>query len=113
MSSTRIYPEEVSPNSLSYTGVETIHRRPTCTVSYVIKINRIIQEENMYSDKLKIRLLGVLKLAAFLPRIFLLSVKMCTNFFQTNVLLQSKKKYSKWSNVVQIPKTSVNCRVNS
>ena len=90
MSSNRIYPEEVSPNVLSYTGAQTIHRRPTCTISYVIKINRIFQEGHMYSDKLQNRLLSVLKLAAYLPRIFLLSVKMCINFFQTNVLLQNR-----------------------
>ena len=62
---------------------------------------------------MQIRLVSILKLAAYLPRIFLLSVKMYINFFQTNVLLQSKQKYSKWSYVVQNTKTSVNCRVTS
>ena len=67
----------------------------------------------MYSDKLQNGLVSVLNLAAYPPRIFLLSMKMYISFVQTSVLLQSTQRYSKWSKVVQNPKTSVNCRVKS
>ena len=42
MSPTRIYPEVVSPNVLSYTVAQIMHRRRTCIISYVIKIKSYI-----------------------------------------------------------------------